>query len=244
MKLSLKAKLDELGVDLKNMTEQIANDLNLAVAQLAQNTYNKAVEMTSSRLHGTRQQYINALNMKQESPGVYVVYLDPSVSHLEDGYARFEMLPKLAQGPKAKTAKDGHKYVVIPMQKTTSPVNPESPIQKHLAGELKDIIAKRRFQKVREGVSPKTGKYTTVERLTDKNVHYMLQNLVRIREYKSPGAKRPLSSAYFTFRTASEKQDANSRWVHPGFTGAKIFPDLAQWTEREMENIIREFFPQ
>ncbi len=241
MKLSLRAKLDDIGID--EIGEEIARDLQASVAELAQLTYNKAVEMTNERLHGTRQDYINALHMEEEGPGVYVVYLDPEMNHLEDGYPAFPMLPKLAQGPKSKISKDGHRYVVIPMRKTTAPVNPGSQKQLDMSVALKKLVAQRRMKKVREGVSPKTGKYTTVERLTsNKGVHPHLQNLVRVREYKTPESKRPMSSAYFTFRTASEKQDPTSSWFHPGYGGAQIFPDLERWAESQLENIISEFF--
>jgi len=243
MKISLKAKLEELGIQIKDLTADIAQHMYVVIARLANLTYNKAVEMTNDRLHGTRQDYINALHLQEEGTGIFVVYLDPVANHLEEGYPPFAMLPKLAQGPKSKVSKEGHRYVRIPMRQKMSPINPQSTKQKDFAEALKSVVKSRRFKKVKEGVSPKTGKFTTIERLVDKDVPKHLKGLTRVREYKKEGDKKPASSAYFTFRTASEKQDPNSHWFHPGFRGANLWPDLEKWTEQELDKIVRDFFP-
>jgi hypothetical protein len=74
--------------------------------------------------------------------------------------------------------------------------------------------------------------------------HPYLKGLTRVREYASKEAKEkgapPVSSSYFTFRVASEKQDPAQRWRHPGFAGAKIWPELEKWAEFELEKIIDE----
>ena len=240
--LSLKVKLDELGFELQEVTDEIARDLVSAVHNLAASTYQKAVELAGSKLHTTRQQYINALHMEQEGEGVWVVYLDAEANDLEDGYDSFNMLPKLASGPKSKVAKDGHRYVVVPMRQRTVPANPNSQKQADLASRLVALSKIRKWDKVKAGVSGATGKYTTIERMKNsKDDHPYLKGLTRVREYKSPGAKEPMSSAYFTFRTASTKQDASNHWVHPGFAGAKIFPEVEKWAEFQLEMIINEF---
>lgn len=240
--LSLKVKLDELGFELQEVTDEIARDLVTAVHTLAASTYQKAVEMTAGRLNSTRQQYINALHMEQEGEGVWVVYLDPEANHLEEGYDAFPMLPKLAMGPKSKVAKDGSRYVVIPLRQRTSAVNPNNAKQADLAARLVSLSKMRKWEKVKAGVSQATGKYTTVERMKHaKDDHPYLKGLTRVREYKTPGAKEPMSSAYFTFRTASTKQDAQSHWFHPGFKGAQIFPEVEKWAEFQLEVIINEF---
>lgn len=243
MDIKLSAKLEELGIEIEEIGEQAAQDMVSAVQSLAASTYQKAVEMTGDRLHTTRQTYINALHMSEEGSGIYVVYLDPSANHLEEGMDGFNMLPKLATGPKSKMAKDGSRYVTIPFRNTTAPANPNSSKQKDLAQRLKDEIKTREFKKVKEGVSTKTGKYTTVERMVSgQTTHPYLKGLTRVRQYNSQESAQqgepPASSSYFTFRVASTKQDPTKSWVHPGTNGANIFPELADWAETEMEQII------
>lgn len=240
---SIKAKAEQLGLDFAKLTDDLARDMVATVHQLAASTYNKAVELANQRLHGTRQDYINALHFGQESAGVWVVYLDPDANDLEDGYDSFQMLPKLAMGPKSKPLKDGSgRYVVIPMRQRMSPLNPSNPKQADLASRLKELSKMRKWEKVKEGVSGTTGKYTTVERMkAAKDDHPYLKGLTRIREYNKKGDKAPSSSAYFTYRTASTKQDASKHWVHPGFKGAQIFPELEKWVDFELENILVEF---
>lgn len=239
---NIKARTEDLGLTLENITDEIARDLVSAVHNLAANTYSKVVELASQRLHGTRQQYVDALHITQEKEGVWVVYLDPDVNHLEDGYDTFNMLPKLAMGPKSKVSKDGHRYVVIPMRQRMAPLDPTNAKQADLASRLKSLSTMRKWDKVRAGISGKTGKYTTVERMQHSaDDHPYIKGLTRIREYATPKSKEPISSAYFTFRTASTKQDASKHWVHPGFKGAKIWPDLERWVDLELNQILVDF---
>jgi len=247
MKLDLKVKLDELQIDMQNLAEETARDMVSMMASLAEQTYEKAKEMASQKLHTTAQQYINALDHGQEDENTWVVTLHKDAEHLEDGYPGFHMLPKLAQGPASKMGKDGHRYTVIPFKHTTAPANPGNSKQADLASRLKSEIKMRQFKQVRAGTSSKTGKYTTVERMVSgASTHPYLKGLVRVREYKSQEhahqkGSGPISSSYYTFRIASEKQNPAEKWVHPGFVGVKIFPDVFQWAELELEQLIVDF---
>jgi hypothetical protein len=247
MEINLKVKLDDLQIELEDLAEDTARELVRTMATLAEQTYEKAMELAGQRLHSTRQEYMNALNFDREGegPGIFVVSLDPEANHLEDGYDTYQMLPKLAQGPASKTAKDGHKYTIIPIRQTTVPVNPNNQKQVDLASRLKDEVKIRQFKTTQAGVSKQTGKYTTVEKMVSGNsTHPFLKGVVRVREYKSEkekaGGKPPISSSYFTFRVASEKQNPSEKWVHPGFSGAKIFPDIYNWAEFQLEQLIVE----
>jgi hypothetical protein len=242
MQFSIKAKLDSAGVAIQSITESIAKSLYLAAANLARMTYNKAVELAGQKLHNTRQDYISALHMEESAPGVFVVYLDPKMNWVEDGMAAFPMLPKLAQGPKSKVAKDGHRYVVIPMKQSTSTKGSDNPKVQEFAADLKNVIKSQKFKTVRDGISPVTGKRTTVERLLDDpSIPKHLKGLTRVREFKQ-GSGKPSSSAYLTFRVASEKQDASSMWKNPGYAGVKIFPDLERWVDQQLDSIVADVF--
>lgn len=242
MDIYLKPKLDDLGVELETLGEEIAKDLVAAVAQTAQLTYNKAVEMSSERLNTTRQQYIDALNLEEEGEGIYTIYLEPEANHLEEGYPAFPMLPKLATGPASKVAKDGSRYTIIPIRQRTTTSESASPEKKDIVNKLNQLVADRKFKKVRTTVDQKTGKKTTVERLSGKAPHRHLQGLTRVREYASAESQKPTSSAYITFRVASTKQNPGQKWRHPGFEGANIFPDLERWADSEIDKIVQSIF--
>lgn len=239
--IKLQPRIEDLGITMEEVTEEVAGQLIQAVQQLEALTYNKAVEMTNQRLHTTRQQYIDALNLDDQGDGVYVVYLDDSAHHLDDGYPPFPMLPKLATGPKSKTSKDGHRYTIIPIRQMTQVPGHVSSKRRNLADQLKAVVQQREFKKIKTTVDKTTGRVRTVERLVGPAPHPHLKGLTRIREYDEEGGKVK-SSAYLTFRVASTKQDAGTKWRHPGFKGASIFPDLERWADTEMDRIVESIF--
>lgn len=234
---------ESMGVAIEEMADEAVSQMQGAVAEAAALTYNKAVELAGERLHSTKMDYINALDIKEED-GVWIVSLDPSANYLEDGYGPRKMLPGLAQGAKSRTTKDGsHRYTIIPIRQHTSPQNSQNPKQVQIASEMVRAIRTQRFQEVRRGINPNTGKLTTVERLENNPaISPYLQGLVRVREYKTAPGKDPqiTSSQYLTFRVASENQDSGEQWVHPGYHGAQIFPDLGDWAVEQVEQIIRQ----
>jgi hypothetical protein len=241
--IRVRAKMDELGVSLNELTREIADQLVTATAEVAQLTYNRAVEMASARLHSTKQQYLDALKLEPESEGVFVISLDASADHLEDGYPPFPMLPKLVNGPKSKVSKEGYRYVIVPIRTRTDTASTQpSENSRSVAMKLKQVIDMRKFKKVKSTVDAKSGKVTTVEKYSGEAPHPFLKGLTRVREYASADSKKPMSSAYLTFRVASEKQMGKGKWNHPGFQGANIFPDLERWADTQMTTIISDIF--
>ena len=244
MKISVTVKMQQMQLEIEKLTADVIGQLKEILPRLGKSIYWKAVQLAGERLHSTRDEYIGALHEENPSEDVYVVYLDPAADHLEDGYAPFPMLPKLFMGAKGKISKDGHRYVVIPMRQRTSAINPSSTKHMDLAERLKAEVRTRQFKTTKAGVDPKSGKYRTTERMvsgpdTPKN----LKGLTRVREYANKEAAdkgQIMSSSYFTFRVASEKQDPSKRWKHPGFAGARIFPDLEKFADFELEQILND----
>lgn len=92
-------QLLDLKEDIQNkMAEQFAKDLKAAASQ---------------KLHSTKDKYIEAIKVENN-----VVILDKEqfvVGMVEDGVPQFDMKPGLLASPKAKTAKNGQKYLVVPL---------------------------------------------------------------------------------------------------------------------------------
>lgn len=238
--IRLRVKMEELGVKLEEINREIADQLAVSVAQLARLTYNRATELATTRLNSTKQQYLDALNFEAEGEGVFVIYLESEAAHLENGYPPFPMLPKLVRGPNSKLSKEGYRYAIIPIrQRVDSASTQPSMNARSLAMRIKEVVDERKFKQVSS--STYQGKVQTVEKYTGKAPHPFLKGLTRVREYASAAAKgAPLSSTYLTFRVASEKYP--SKFKHPGFQGANVFPDIERWADDQLGNIIRDIF--
>jgi hypothetical protein len=57
-------------------------------------------------------------------------------------------------------------------------------------------------------------------------------------QYKTKGGR--IASQFITYRTVSENPSQKSKWMHPGFDGAKIFPQLEQWAIQQLSRRVRE----
>lgn len=61
-------------------------------------------------------------------------------------------------------------------------------------------------------------------------------------EQKLKGGGSRLRTSYLTWRVASENPMAAGKWQHPGFDGARIFPDLESWCVSQINVKLREIF--
>lgn len=83
---------------------------------------------------------------------------------------------------------------------------------------------------------------TTVE-----GIHPNLSGVTKIQwEQKVRGGGSRVRSAYLSWRTASENPSTRTpgTWLHPGFKGAKIFPDLEKWIFDTFKARMEELFGQ
>ena len=126
-------KLERLGI-------KAAHDLALL-------TQAKLVELGNQRLHTTRELFVSSLTFN-EIDGVYVLSLPDDLSWINDGREPFNMIPGLVNGPKAKTAKDGHRYNVIPFKNTAGETGPT----KTAAAQM-DIVNSVKSQLKKQGIS-------------------------------------------------------------------------------------------
>jgi hypothetical protein len=66
----------------------------------------------------------------------------------------------------------------------------------------------------------------------------LLNGLVKNEfQQKQKNGKTVTKSAYMTYRVVSEKSKG---WIHPGFWGARIFPDLEQWASQALPRMIED----
>lgn len=99
---------------IKDLKQKVDGVMKSAVRDLTVATHAHIVEKASEKLHSRRQMYIDSLTIKPISDTTWIVNLDAKARWIEDGMEPHNMLDSLLKSPKAKTAKDGSKYMVIP----------------------------------------------------------------------------------------------------------------------------------
>jgi len=272
---------------ISGLNSGVDGALDKQMAKVSKQAFEKAKEMAADRLNRTKQQYIDALSLEKVAPNVYVVRLDASAAHIEEGYGRYDMKPGLlglnSSGPKpgVKTSKMGYKYRSIPFDNSDAPGRKNHPLhntviqkdrvpdnflgdpgrgpgsvnpsQQSTMGEQAGFMSaiKKAGNKF-AGQTPQDfrGKAWSFQQ-NENNKHEgfintwdgrqqrinlgrpipaNLNNLMNLRAPHENGGNK-VRSAYVTFRTVSENPTQKGKWWHPGYEGAKIFPDLQRWTE-------------
>ena len=150
--------------------------------------------------------------------------------------APFPMLPSLLKN--AKVAKDGSLYKVIPMRRKG--------IQQNSAKTTEAAYAKiesaRRQAKEERGETNRG--ISSPDSMKGMDTIAAMQAMSKSRQ-KTPKIREKSTEPAIDFRVASSKQDAASKWVHPGrkidmsSALANINADLHDSIDRAIEEIIR-----
>lgn len=238
LKIDLKIEAGKLGKDLELLGEQAEKNLKTAIKQLSLGAYNEADRLAAQRLFTSRENYRNALKYEELSDDLYVIYLDPknaAANFTESGWDGFDMKNGLLNGPKARVSKKGKKFNIIPFQQHPySKDYPQDPVKKQVVADLREAI---------QSIVTDKSINKTVKKFNDKTLTYYkdiddtrLQGLTKI---SSPiEGKKSKHSQFFIFRVVSENSDP-STWMHPGYKGAKVFPDLDRYIRTNIERILR-----
>ena len=218
-----------------------------------------AIELAKERLHSRMQKYLDNLKPKVEDD-CYILELDQSVLWIEEGMEPHNMLDDLLSSPKAKRAKDGSTYLIVPFDKSPGKGQTGTPAgQMDLVNTLKSEMKKKKIpwasvERDDQG-RPKLGKLHTFnienQPLKTKEgpnqgkgplgavkqgitVIPFLQG-VNIYQHEKEGK---VTRSILTFRVASSKHRDQNRWEHPGLTPINIFPDTQQWGIEQVEKIL------
>lgn len=239
----------------KELEPKIQRALNEAARDLATQTHAHILEEVQSKLHSTRDKYIAGLEFKQVNDSTWVISLDKSAMWIEEGMPEHEMLDNLLSSPKAKTAKDGSKYMVVPFDHKKGPTQ-QTQAQKSLTDTIKQEMAKRKipYAKVETDANgqPKLGMLHKFDIMkTPLKTHDgpgqgkgpigqvrqgptgipFLQG-VRVYQKKvkdQATGKDKVQRGIMTFRVASSKHKGTGRWVHPGLEAKKFFEEAQDW---------------
>lgn len=239
---SIEQAFKDIGKDIDKLTTEIKNRAKQQVQTLAGVAHSMIVEKANSSLKSTRQKYIDGLSIEKiestDENEIWAVTLDKSAKWIEDGQSHHEMIDYLVNGPKHKTAKDGHKYVVIPFSHKVS-AN-KSLAQNKIARYVKSELKKRGLDQVvtKDGKAV-IGKVASLNLTGDKaptarfNKPILTGLTIYQREVKNKKGGTSIKRDIMTFRVASETQKGTGMWEHPGRQGLNAFEQV----EKELDVI-------
>lgn len=251
---SVQAKLTAMGINIDAFEDGMVSSFQLQIANLAKAAQQEWGRIAQARLNTSRDSYVNGLrqaeSFKQIDLGSGGVMFEVSLvgefpNNLEFGMGSFDMKavrPGWLGGSKAKTGKDGKKYVVIPMRKSVSNSPRFADTGKAAAVGLKaqlrtavkayglDRMIKSGTGQVVEGVTGRIPNNAT-------DVHPYLKGLTRTQTATKGSLGMRGSSTLTTFRIMSEKSNPSS-WIHPGLKPANILPEVESWVDGQLDNVI------
>lgn len=155
---------------------------------------------------------------------------------LEQGASAFDIKEGLLNSPKAKTGKDGGRYITVPFRMATSSAIAESSVFAGIMPKLIYKIAKEngsvsgsdlpeeyKMKGVRAEISSTSLPVFKTEKYEHKNAIY-------------EGVKKT-ESGYSSFRRVSENSEPNS-WIHKGFTKRGFMVKALGELSGELPNIL------
>lgn len=253
-----------------NVAEKLDEAAKAAMKQAGQRliamTRAHIIEEAGKKLHTRRQMFIDGLSHLQVDENTFVVNLDASVRWIDDGMPAHNMIDDLLKSKKAKRAKDGSKYVVVPFshKKGTTQM---TPAQKTLLDTIKTELKQRKIpygkteagpdgkpklgllhsfdlknHPIRTSSGPGQGKGPIGSTMQGPTGIPLLQGVrVYQREIKNKDGSKSVRRDIMTFRVASSKHKGQGRWDHPGTEAVKLMDEAFDWAKRQWE---REVVPQ
>lgn len=254
-------------VELNNSLKgRLDTALKNAAQQLAMQSHAHLLEQVQQKLHSTREKYVDAVSFTQVNDTTWVISLDRSAMWIEEGMPEHEVLDNLLKSPKAKMAKDGSRYLVVPFQHNKGPTSQTKAAQ-DLTATVKQELKKRQIPyskierdqhgkaklgllhsfditkepvKTHEGAGQGHGKIGDVRQGTTG-----IPFLQSVRVYQRQMKNGNVSRGVLTFRVASSKHKGSGKWVHPGIQARKFFDETAEWAltcwTQMHEEILKEF---
>lgn len=246
-----------------NFSAAVRKSLQKTVAGLAAATHAHIIEEANKQLHSTRDLFIENIQRFKDEDGTWIIVLDSSVTWIDDGLKSQDMLPYFLKSSKAKTAKDGHKYMVIPFelnkQKSKSTAS-QRDLLSAIKSELSSIGVNLNKTETDSSGVPKLGLVRSLDIATkpikssqgpgqgQRAIGDVRQGAtgtpflkgVRVYQHmaKDKRGNDKVQKSVVTFRTASENRKSPNSWHTPGVEGKHLFENASNWALREFDNKI------
>lgn len=257
--LRVDINVDQILSQAQANMQALAKDIHDGVRALSANTHAHILEQVNQRLHSRQPMFTEALRYQQVDDHTWVITVPARVRWIEDGMKAGSMLPALLKSAKAKTAKDGSRYIVVPFKRNDA-VKQRGPsgasaFAKQLANQVRSEMRRRNipYQRPIERDAtgkPKLGLLHAFDIMNSpRRPHWTSPALQGVRVYqrmtKGKKGEDVVSRDVMTFRVASSKH-AGQKWEHPG-VGPMGFLDEAQrwalneWSFSMLPEILRKY---
>ncbi len=217
---------------------------------------NEWIAVAGEELKSTSRDYIGGIQQPEiTNSGVMVQLLGVLPNMVEQGWAPHDLRATVLRSPKAKTSKEGHKYMAVPFRHGTPGttgrnVGREMPkaihkVARHLAPHMTVGVVTMKGKRLQP--SSRMGK-AAKEVLTKKERSWHSASIylgmirkaeMRTRETgKKKGEHFAQTTGYSTFRTISENvRKAEQHWMHPGIRARRIATKVGKHI-REIANSV------
>lgn len=265
--INVRSKIEEKDIDLSALDVGMKEAFIKSVGNIAKMAHNEWITIAQSQLRTSRHIYINGVQkdvaeglrsnksfitrIQGTTTAFEIALIGDMPNNFEFGMNSFDMKnvrPGWLGGSKARTAKDGSRYVIIPFRHSLT-----SAARLDYTGKAKRMDLRTELKKtVREyGLDKmvRTGAGAVipgpVKRVPNSpNVHQYLKGLTRVQSPSggtTRGGSGRGSSQLVTWRTMSENS-ASSAWIHPGVKAANIMPQVERWIDSELDKTIKMMF--
>jgi len=262
--ISIKAKIIEMGFNPEEIEAVSTGAFVRMVGAVAMKAQAEWIRLAQARLKSSREEYVNGLRKKESliirSIGETVVFevslVGKMPNNFEFGMDAFDMKtarPGWLGGKKARTGKDGKKYVIIPFRHSLSSNARLAYTGKakaaDLKSELRDVVKdyglNRSVRAATGGAFAsgivKRGPKLPLSAMTRKHFPtaktHPLSNLTRVQKGGKSGGGQLM-----TFRVMSENSDPGS-WMHPGIKAANLLPEVEEFTHHELGGMLLSLIP-
>jgi hypothetical protein len=264
--LQFNVNIDEILQQYQEIAEKLEPALLKAVESLSIMTHLHIMELANSKLHSTKDLFIKNLSINQVDTHMWEIRVEKPAVFIEDGIpSNFSLLDGFLNSPKAKTAKNGNKYLVIPFKHNKGP-SQQTAMQQQLTNSIKKEMKDRgipygKVEKNPDG-SPKMGLLHKFNLNKPDQKHQVKpgqqgpqgrpwQVSSRPQGQEGPGGrpylwgvrvyqkenKDKVDRGIFTFRTASSAH-AGLKWTHPGKEPLHSLDDALKWAEQKWPELL------
>lgn len=239
---------DEVAAQIGQKAEDIKKKLRQSVQGLAGAAHAKVLELAGEKLKTLQSKYKDAVSFEQVDDNLWVVTLDSSARWIEDGHGAWSMYDSLAKSSKAKTSKEGNKYMAIPFEHSKKP-SEQSPRAQRVTDHIRDFLKKEKvpYKKIEYNAdgSPKLGLLHRFN--TDKSPGLLMKHpsgkaksplLQGLAIYQRQDESGKIKRDVMTFRMISEKTKGDGRWEYESRQGVNIFQETHEWAKKTWDNEI------
>ncbi len=252
--LNININTAELISQFEGDRNALRDHLSKSVQALAASTHAHIMDEASKKLHSRYRAFAEAMkdSFQQINDTTWAVTIPQEAMWIEDGQTPWDMTEMVNTSPKARIAKDGSKYLIIPFNHSKGPT-----YQTQSARSITDLLKRELkakkvpYQKIEKGADgrPKTGLLHSLDLGGPKKSHWTSPALDGVRVYQKvvgqQAGQAKVQRSIMTFRIMSSKH-SGEKWAHPGLQPMNFIDSayewaMKQWHEEIMPEILTKF---